>query len=43
MLNKYLTMDPVPWLTDGENPAVTYLVKNEIIKNRIIMKYMRNL
>ncbi|MCL1834032.1 MAG: hypothetical protein FWG49_05965 [Leptospirales bacterium] len=32
MLNKYLTMNPIPWLTDGENPAVTYLVKNEILK-----------
>ncbi|MCL1865759.1 MAG: hypothetical protein FWF73_08125 [Spirochaetes bacterium] len=31
MLNKYLNMDPIPWLTDGENPAVTYLVKNEIL------------
>jgi len=33
MLNKYLIDDPVPWLTDGINPAVRYLVKNEIIKN----------
>ena len=33
MLNKYLTMDPVSWLTDGENPAVTYLVKNEILED----------
>ncbi|HNX24407.1 MAG TPA: hypothetical protein PKG60_10190 [Spirochaetota bacterium] len=32
MLSKYITMDPVPWLTDGENPAVCYLVKKEIIK-----------
>lgn len=31
MMNKYLSMDPVPWLTDGENPAVTYLVKDEIL------------
>jgi len=31
MLNKYLKMDPIPWLTDGENPAVTYLVKSEIL------------
>lgn len=33
MLSKYITADPVPWLTDGENPAVRYLVKKEIIKN----------
>jgi len=32
MLNKYITMDPIPWLTDGENPAVRYLVKKEILK-----------
>jgi hypothetical protein len=32
MLSKYLINDPIPWLTDGENPAVTYLVKNEILK-----------
>jgi len=32
MLNKYLTMDPIPWLTDGKNPAVTYLVKDEILE-----------
>lgn len=25
-------MDPVPWLTDGENPAVSYLVKSEVLK-----------
>ena len=31
MLNRYLSSDPVPWLTDGENPAVTCLVKNEIL------------
>lgn len=31
MLNRYLSSDPVPWLTDGENPAVTYLVKDEIL------------
>ncbi len=34
MINKYLNMDPVPWLTDGNNPAVTYHVKNEILKNK---------
>lgn len=33
MLSKYLTADPVPWLIDGENPAVRYLVKKEIFKN----------
>ncbi len=32
MLNKYMKMDPFPWLTDGENPAVTYLVKSEVLK-----------
>ena len=32
MLSKYLTMDPIPWLIDGENPAVTYLAKNELLK-----------
>ncbi len=32
MLNKYLKMDPIPWLIDGENPAVTYLVKSEILQ-----------
>jgi hypothetical protein len=32
MLNKYLRMDPIPWLTDSENPAVTYLVKDEILE-----------
>lgn len=32
MLNKYMKMDPVPWLMDGENPAVTYLVKSEVLK-----------
>ena len=32
MLNKYLKMDPLPWLTDGENPAVTYLFKSEFVK-----------
>lgn len=26
-------MDPVPWLTDGRNPAVSYLVKKEILKH----------
>lgn len=34
MINKYLNMDPVPWLTDGNNPAVSYLVKNEILKQQ---------
>jgi len=33
MLSKYITADPLPWLTDGENPAVRYLVKKEILKN----------
>ena len=33
MLSKYITKDSIPWLIDGENPAVTYLVKKEIIKN----------
>ena len=32
MLSKYITMDPIPWLTDGENPAVSYIVKKEILK-----------
>ncbi len=32
MLNKYMKMDPIPWLTDGENPAVTFLVKSEVLK-----------
>ena len=36
-------MDPVPWLTDGENPAVRYLVKNEIIKIfRFMKRYIMN-
>ena len=26
-------MNPIPWLTDGENPAVRYLVKTEILKS----------
>lgn len=33
MLNKYLNSDPIPWLTDGENPAVTYLAKRDLIEN----------
>lgn len=33
-MNKYLSMNPVPWLTDGENPAVRYLVKKEILDNQ---------
>lgn len=28
-MKKYLNGDPIPWLTDGENPAVTYLTKLE--------------
>jgi hypothetical protein len=28
-MKKYLNGDPIPWLTDGENPAVTYLAKKE--------------
>jgi len=28
-MNKYLNGDPLPWLTDGENPAVTYLTQKE--------------
>jgi len=28
-MNKYLNGDPIPWLTDGKNPAVTYLTKLE--------------
>lgn len=31
MLSKYMKMDSIPWLIDGENPAVTYLVKSEIL------------
>ena len=34
MLNKYLSSDPIPWLTDGENPAVTYLVRDEILQEQ---------
>jgi len=34
MINKYMNMDPIPWLTDGVNPAVSYLVKNDILKLR---------
>ena len=30
-MNKYLNGDPVPWLTDGENPAVTYLAKRDLV------------
>jgi len=32
MLSRYIKMDPIPWLIDGANPAVTYIVKNEILK-----------
>lgn len=32
-MNKYLNGDPVPWLTDGENPAVTYLAKRDLLDN----------
>ena len=28
-MKKYLNGDPIPWLTDGENPAVTYLTSKE--------------
>lgn len=28
-MKKYLNGDPVPWLTDGENPAVTYFTEKE--------------
>ena len=28
-MNRYLNGDPIPWLTDGTNPAVTYLAKKE--------------
>lgn len=28
-MKKYLNGDPLPWLTDRENPAVTYLAKRE--------------
>ncbi len=31
MKSKYIKNDPIPWLTDGENPAVTFLVENEIL------------
>jgi len=31
MISRYLNGDPLPWLTDGENPAVTYLSKMELI------------
>jgi len=31
MLSKYILTDPISWLTDGENPAVRYLTKKEII------------
>jgi hypothetical protein len=29
MINRYLTGDPLPWLTDGADPAVAYLVLRE--------------
>ena len=32
MISKYIKMDPIPWLTDGENPAVEYHVENEILR-----------
>ncbi len=32
-MNKYLNGDPVPWLTDGENPAVTYLAKRDLLSD----------
>jgi hypothetical protein len=28
-MKKYLKSDPLPWLTDGKNPAVTYLTHKE--------------
>jgi len=31
MINRYLNGDPLPWLTDGENPAVTYLSNKELL------------
>lgn len=33
-MKKYLNADPLPWLTDGENPAVTYLAKREFAEDR---------
>jgi len=29
MINRYLISDPIPWLTDGADPAVTYLACRE--------------
>lgn len=29
MISRYLNFDPVPWLTDGTDPASTYLTKKE--------------
>lgn len=29
MISKYLNANPIPWITDGADPAATYLAKNE--------------
>ena len=29
MINRYLNADPIPWITDGTDPAATYLAKKE--------------
>ena len=32
MINRYLNADPVPWLTDGTDPAATYLTKKDFFE-----------
>ena len=32
MINRYLNADPVPWLTDGTDPAATYLTKKAFLE-----------
>lgn len=43
MLNKYLKGDPIPWLTDGYEPAITYAVKKEFIKDSDSKKIYKDL
>ena len=31
MINRYLKGDPIPWLVDGTDPAVTYLAERDLV------------
>ena len=43
MIDKYLKANPLPWLTDGENPAVAFHAKNEFTESVDLNKNYKEL